>query len=436
MIKLSVKVTLALCLIACLAAVSSAATVDEIVGAVEKRGASIKDMSCTVRMDMNVMQQAMAVEGEMKMMSPDKLRYEVTMRTGVGEKATTAKIKLVSDGTVMHQEMTVEGRVVAVNKVRLVDAGASIREMPLLIPSWGAAPGQAGSMVSELSGTMDLKVLPDDTLAGGQKAWVIEGKMKPEYFRSAQGKAAGADPEVLRWQEGGVRIFVGQTDRIINRMVFLSGDGKETGSIVFENVKFDSGLKAEDFAYAPPADVTVNDLTERVKENREAAKLSAAKAQAEAGQTPAAGSDAPPCMVLKAGTQAPAFAVKTLNGGAFELAKSKGKPVVVYFWATWQKDSVAKLGELNDLVKAEPRVAVILLSIDDARSADAVKKLLTEKGMTLPAALADADITNPYNVRKVPTYLLLDAEGKVVASDSEPKDLSPLKKALESILKK
>jgi len=61
---------------------------------------------------------------------------------------------------------------------------------------------------------------------------------------------------------------------------------------------------------------------------------------------------------------APPFTVNTMGGGTFRLAAHRGKPVVVYFYASWCGTCVTGATNLAHFKAAHPNVAVLALDVD------------------------------------------------------------------------
>jgi len=301
----------------------------------------------------------------------------------------------------------------------------------------GLNPDPARSL-SELKKFMDLEAGPEETLEDGQKAWVIEGKFKPEYYRLLEEQAKGSEGgnvEMLKSQMAGMRIYIGQQDEYINRMEFLGEGDKKTGVMEFQTLKFNQGLAPEAFQYTPPEGVEVNDMTETMRRQMAAMR----KALGTEGGTTEKGPEGnvAPAGVLKVGVPAPAFKVKTLDGKDLDLTELRGKPVLVFFWATWHKGSLQQLVAANKLTgEHKGAFDVVALSLDEPGAADEVRKAVKENDLTVRVAIGDDALFNAYWITEIPAYVLVDAEGKVAGSESKPKDLAAFEKTLQQLTKK
>src|SRR6266446_136059 len=112
---------------------------------------------------------------------------------------------------------------------------------------------------------------------------------------------------------------------------------------------------------------------------------------------------------------APDFHLAGLDGKPVTLAGSKGKVVLVNFWATWCGPCRAEIPDLVELQKKyKDRLQILGLVVDDD-DLDAIKKFSARYGINYPVALATNDIRIQYGgIPALPTSFVLDSEGRVV----------------------
>jgi cytochrome c biogenesis protein CcmG/thiol:disulfide interchange protein DsbE len=112
---------------------------------------------------------------------------------------------------------------------------------------------------------------------------------------------------------------------------------------------------------------------------------------------------------------APDFKLAGLDGKPVALADSKGKVVLVNFWATWCGPCRAEIPDLVELQKKyKDRLQILGLAVDD-EDLSAIKKFAARFGVNYPVALATNEIRLQYGgIPALPTSFVLDSEGRVV----------------------
>ncbi len=125
--------------------------------------------------------------------------------------------------------------------------------------------------------------------------------------------------------------------------------------------------------------------------------------------------DQPTIRFVRNPDPAPDFQLAGLDGKPVTLAGSKGKVVLVNFWATWCGPCRAEIPDLVELQKKyKDRLQILGLVVDDD-DLDAIKKFSARYGINYPVALATNDIRIQYGgIPALPTSFVLDSEGRVV----------------------
>ena len=134
--------------------------------------------------------------------------------------------------------------------------------------------------------------------------------------------------------------------------------------------------------------------------------------------------DAGPPPPLPTGTRAPALSTSTINGhGKLDMARLRGKVVLVDFWATWCGPCQMATPTLQALHKtyAKRGLVVLGMNVDQPDTQAAVKPFLSHFRMTYPVAvLSPANVKSAmaYHVEGIPSQYLIDKHGVVRWSQS------------------
>lgn len=120
--------------------------------------------------------------------------------------------------------------------------------------------------------------------------------------------------------------------------------------------------------------------------------------------------------MLKAGTSAPDFALKTPSGQQVSLAGLRGKVVVLDFWATWCgpcKMAMPGVQRLHEKFADKP-VRIFGVNCWE-RDGDPVE-FMKDKKYTYGLLLEGDDVAEKYKVRAIPTFYVIDRSGKIAYS--------------------
>ncbi len=193
--------------------------------------------------------------------------------------------------------------------------------------------------------------------------------------------------------------FIDSNDHLPRKKIDQAGTGPQSLAMILEmwDVKVDAGLKAADLAVALPTGYF---------DDKPAA------AEMPAGDIP----EDPPALGLAVGETAPAFSLKSAKGGDVSLAAHEGHVVVLNFLGSWNAASMKAAGDLNALAKdyAGKGVAVLGISASEP-SGDEAKAKLGQAELGYDVGLEGDSVATQYMVSGVPSYCVIDKNGKVAA---------------------
>ena len=143
---------------------------------------------------------------------------------------------------------------------------------------------------------------------------------------------------------------------------------------------------------------------------------------------PRAGGERPRGGGLAAGRTAPDVDLPGVDGLGFELQASRGKVVVLDFWATWCgpcRAALPALAELTAWAEANglPLDVVAVNTSEQSRTLEArrnrIRAFLAEQGPRVAGldVVLDLDgaVAEAYRVRGLPTTVIIDADGRIVS---------------------
>jgi len=119
-------------------------------------------------------------------------------------------------------------------------------------------------------------------------------------------------------------------------------------------------------------------------------------------------------LLLLTPAQAADFKWMDDKGKLYNLSEAyQGQPIVVHFWASWCPPCVAEMPEMSAWLKEHPEVKVLPVSLDN--DLETAQVFLQQHHINLPALLTDSSQSGRMGVRGLPTTILIDEHGKVIA---------------------
>lgn len=134
--------------------------------------------------------------------------------------------------------------------------------------------------------------------------------------------------------------------------------------------------------------------------------------------------------------KAPNFRLKSARGEVVELAKLRGKVVVINFWATWCGPCRAEIPGFLDIYKKYKSrgLEIVGISLDEG-GWDVVKPFVQKYKITYPIVVGDRKIVDDYGgIQAIPTTFIVDQEGNVVTGQRGLLPKTQLEKMLKEVL--
>lgn len=114
------------------------------------------------------------------------------------------------------------------------------------------------------------------------------------------------------------------------------------------------------------------------------------------------------------GSPAPTFALKTLDGGNFDLATTRGQVIVLDFWASWCGPCMQSMPRLDAAIDEVGASNVRLIAVNLQESRDRARAAIKRLGIT-PLVVLDEDgkVAAAYGARAIPQTVVIDEQGNV-----------------------
>jgi thiol-disulfide isomerase/thioredoxin len=115
------------------------------------------------------------------------------------------------------------------------------------------------------------------------------------------------------------------------------------------------------------------------------------------------------------GKAAPEVQFKAADGGITTLARFRGKPVFIEFWATWCGPCVELMPSLEKLYAEAADKGLVWLSIDSDEDPDVADKFIAREHLAWPNYHdRGGQYGRAFHRRGIPLGVLIDGEGKIV----------------------
>jgi len=112
------------------------------------------------------------------------------------------------------------------------------------------------------------------------------------------------------------------------------------------------------------------------------------------------------------GNPAPEFNLLGLDGDYTSLNSFRGKPVLLYFWATWCESCRTEMLYFQQIYDEWTDKGLVLLTINVGESLAIAEDFAEETGITMPVLVDHSMVTHKrYQITGMPTTYLIDKDG-------------------------
>ena len=113
------------------------------------------------------------------------------------------------------------------------------------------------------------------------------------------------------------------------------------------------------------------------------------------------------------------FTLLDLENKEFSLSDFKGKPLILFFWTTWCPYCRKELKLLNTLHAQFLQNGVELVAINVEDPAEKVQRFMGNYPFSYRVLLdTDAEVAQAFGILGVPTYILINKEGRIVFNNN------------------
>ena len=122
----------------------------------------------------------------------------------------------------------------------------------------------------------------------------------------------------------------------------------------------------------------------------------------------------PTKIAAEVGALAPDFTLSTLDGSSVTLGNSRGKPVLLNFWATWCGPCRSEMPYLQEVFEKRAAEDLVLLTVNLKEDEATIRQFMQREGYNFMVALdGDGAVGKSYQVRGIPTTLFINSAGVI-----------------------
>lgn len=127
----------------------------------------------------------------------------------------------------------------------------------------------------------------------------------------------------------------------------------------------------------------------------------------------------------------PEIKFTAVDGREVDLAKLKGKVVLIDFWATWCGPCVAEIPHVLEAYKKFHAKGFEVIGISLDRDKNALTSFVKERGMPWPQSFESSNaLANKYGINAIPAMWLVDKEGNLATKNARDNLAGQIEKLL------
>ncbi len=109
------------------------------------------------------------------------------------------------------------------------------------------------------------------------------------------------------------------------------------------------------------------------------------------------------------------FSLQDMQGDTHNLARYKGKPVIVNFWASWCPSCRKEMPSMNRAWSKIKNEGILMIAINVGEDRQSIESFTQTTPVDFPVLLdSDSKTAEAWPVRGLPMTFVLDPEGKLV----------------------
>ena len=143
-------------------------------------------------------------------------------------------------------------------------------------------------------------------------------------------------------------------------------------------------------------------------------------------------------IIVVDGREAPALALKDINGDTFDLSQSRGKWIFTHFWASWCGPCRKEMPTIQAVADQFKDSGLTIVLINTSEDEDTVFDFLSTVAPDMNTLLdSDGKVTEQWQPRGLPSTYFVDPEGKLryIALGGRPWDKGEYLGFLKGLIK-